>query len=145
MASGGINQWTSPRKLGGISQVSTRFSLCVENDQTDAGRNCQGTKLPSPSQETKLSGANGDREIRIFPVQLTTSRFGNLTRMIHTLMTTHTYILHLNIQHYRYMVTHIARVWINPVRLPILLVVSRTGKMSIFLSESEYLPVLVCA
>ena len=32
------------------------------------------------------------------------------------------------------MVTHIARVWINRVRLPILLVVSRTGKMNISLS-----------
>ena len=30
--------------------------------------------------------------------------------------------------------THTARVWINQVRLPILLVVSRTGKMDIFLS-----------
>ena len=32
------------------------------------------------------------------------------------------------------MVTHIARVWINRVRLPILLVVNRTGKMNISLS-----------
>ena len=32
------------------------------------------------------------------------------------------------------MVTHIARVWINRVRLPILLVVSWTGKMNIPLS-----------
>ena len=32
------------------------------------------------------------------------------------------------------MVTHIARVWINRVRLPILLVVSSTGKMNISLS-----------
>ena len=32
------------------------------------------------------------------------------------------------------MVTHIARLWINPVRLPILLVVSSTGKMNISLS-----------
>ena len=32
------------------------------------------------------------------------------------------------------MVTHVARVWINRVRLPILLVVSRTGKMKISLS-----------
>ena len=32
------------------------------------------------------------------------------------------------------MVTHIARVWINRVRLPILLVVSRTGKTNISLS-----------
>ena len=41
--------------------------------------------LPNPSCETKFSGANGDREIFIFPVQLTTSRIGNLTRLIHTL------------------------------------------------------------
>ena len=37
---------------------------------------------------------NGDREIFIFPVQLTTNRIGNLTRLIHTLlyvMTIHTY------------------------------------------------------
>ena len=26
--------------------------------------------LPNPSRETKFSGANGDREISIFPVQL---------------------------------------------------------------------------
>ena len=32
------------------------------------------------------------------------------------------------------MVTHIARVWINRVRLPVLLVVSSTGKMNISLS-----------
>ena len=52
----------------------------------------------NPSRETKFSGANGDREIVIFfPVQLTTSRIGNLTRLIHTLlhvMTIHTYILY---------------------------------------------------
>ena len=35
------------------------------------------------SRETKFSGANGDREILIFPVQLTTSRIPNLTRLIH--------------------------------------------------------------
>ena len=32
------------------------------------------------SRETKFSGANGDRERFIFPVQLTMSRIGNLTR-----------------------------------------------------------------
>ena len=42
-----------------------------------------GTAKPV-SRETKLSGANGDMEIFIFPVQLTTSRIGNLTRLIHT-------------------------------------------------------------
>ena len=40
---------------------------------------------PNPSRETKFSGANADREIFIFPVQLTTSRVGNLTRLIHIL------------------------------------------------------------
>ena len=38
--------------------------------------------LPNPSREAKFSGANGDREISIFPVQLTTSRIGNLSRLI---------------------------------------------------------------
>ena len=37
------------------------------------------------ARETKFSGANVDREIVIFPVQLTTCRTGNLTRLIHTL------------------------------------------------------------
>ena len=40
---------------------------------------------PNPSRETKFSGANADREMLIFCVQLTTSRVGNLTRLIHTL------------------------------------------------------------
>ena len=47
-----------------------------------------------PIRETKTSGANGDREMFIFPVQLTTSRISNLTRLIHTLlcvMAIHTY------------------------------------------------------
>ena len=43
------------------------------------------TGLPNPSRETKFSSANVDREILIFPVQLTTCRIGNLTRLIHTL------------------------------------------------------------
>ena len=56
-------------------------------------------KLPRIStwyRETKFSGTHGDRGMFIFPVQLTTSRIGNLTRLIHTLlyvMTIHTYIL----------------------------------------------------
>ena len=41
---------------------------------------------PKPSRETKFSGANGDREMFVFPVQLTMSRIGNLTRLIHTLL-----------------------------------------------------------
>ena len=41
--------------------------------------------LPNSSRETKISGANRDRENIIFPVQLTTSRIGNPTRLILTL------------------------------------------------------------
>ena len=58
-----------------------------------AGR--RGTGRPNPSRETKFSYVNGDRDIFIFPVQLTTSRIGNLTRLNHNLlsvMTIHTYI-----------------------------------------------------
>ena len=43
------------------------------------------------------------------------------------------YIKHFHIMH-ACMVTHIARVWINRVRLPVLHVVSWTGKMNISLS-----------
>ena len=39
----------------------------------------------NPSRETKFSGAKTDREIFIFPAQLTTYSIGNLTRLIHTL------------------------------------------------------------
>ena len=58
------------------------------DEQADAGRDA--------SRETKFSGTHGNMGISIFPVQLTTSRIGNLTRLIHTLlyvMTMHTYIL----------------------------------------------------
>ena len=50
--------------------------------QADTGRDCR-TRLA----RQKFSGANADGEILIFPVQLTTRRFGNLTRLIHTLAT----------------------------------------------------------
>ena len=52
-----------------------------------------GTAEPV-SRDQILRHARGQRNI-IFPVQLTTSRIGNLTRLIHTLlyvMTIHTYI-----------------------------------------------------
>ena len=56
-----------------------QIQLAYGNEQADAGRagrNCF---------TTKSSGTNEDREIFIFPVQLTTSRIGNLTRLILTL------------------------------------------------------------
>ena len=49
-----------------------------------AGR--RGTGRPNPSRETKFSGVDGDRKMYIFPVRLTASRIGNLTRLIHTLL-----------------------------------------------------------
>ena len=41
MADDGTNKWTPPRKSGGIPLVSTTFSLSIENEQTDAGRDDQ--------------------------------------------------------------------------------------------------------
>ena len=61
------------------------------NEHADEGSR---TGLPNPSRGTKFSGADADREILIFPVQLTTCWIGNLTRLIHTLalcVTVHTY------------------------------------------------------
>ena len=49
------------------------------DEQADAGRTAE------PVSRDQFSGVNADREIYIFPVQLTTSRIGNLTRSIHTL------------------------------------------------------------
>ena len=52
--------------------------------------------MPNPSRETKFSGTNADREIFIFHVHLTTSRIGNLARLMLPLvicvMTIHPYI-----------------------------------------------------
>ena len=50
------------------------------DEQADAGRDCR-TRL----RVTKVSGANADRGILFFRVQLTTCRIGNLTRLIHSL------------------------------------------------------------
>ena len=47
-----------------------------------------------PVSRDQISGANGDREIFTFPVQLTTNRIVNLTQLILTLAMcdNHTYI-----------------------------------------------------
>ena len=57
-----------------------QIQLEYGDDQAAAGRDC-----PHPSRDTKLSGANADREVFIFLVKLTTSRIGNLTRLVRTL------------------------------------------------------------
>ena len=54
-------------------QIQPKF----ENEQADT------TGLPNSSHETKLPGANADRKVFIFPVQLTTSRSGKLPRLIY--------------------------------------------------------------
>ena len=56
--------------------LSTRFSLSMEMSRLTR----DGTA--NPSRENKFSGTHGDREIFIFPVQLTTSRIGNLARFL---------------------------------------------------------------
>ena len=51
------------------------------------------TRDGTAEPETKFSGTYGDKGIFIFTVELTTSRIGNLTRLVHTLlyvMTIHT-------------------------------------------------------
>ena len=80
------------RKSGGIPLViSTRFSLSME-----MSRLTRETGLPKPSSETKFSGANGNREIFIFPVQL--SRIGSLTRLI---LTVAIYVMAIHVEVYR--------------------------------------------
>ena len=66
----------------------------IRPEYGDEQVNAEGTA--EPVSRDKFSGANANREIFVFPVQLTTSRIGNLTRLIHTLaiMCDYTYILH---------------------------------------------------
>ena len=67
-------------ELGRDPVIKHQIQLEYGDEEADAGR------LPNPSREIKFSGANADREDFIFPqVQLTTSRIGNLTRLILTL------------------------------------------------------------
>ena len=83
--------------------MSIRFSLSVENEQAGAGRDGR-TRVASINYQARERGRQGNiREISIFPVQLTTGRISNFTRLIYI---------------------YVARVWINWVRLPVLHVVS---------------------
>ena len=64
--------------------------------QPEYGDEQAGAGRDGRTRETKFSDVNGDREIFIFPVQLTTSRIGNHTRLILTLakcLAMHTYIM----------------------------------------------------
>ena len=54
------------------------------DEQADPGRNCRRTRLAKPNFQ--FSSANADRELLFFPVQLTTSRIGSLTRLVHIIL-----------------------------------------------------------
>ena len=66
-------------ELGRNPVSNIRFSLTMEMSRLTR----DGTA--EPVSRDQFSGTYGDRGILIFPVQLTTSRIGNLTRLIHTL------------------------------------------------------------
>ena len=71
-----------------MPRVSTRFSVSIENEQANTRRDSQ-TCLAKPNSQAR-TGAR-----KIFPVQLTMNRIGNLTRLVCTLlcvMTTHVYV-----------------------------------------------------
>ena len=68
-----------------LNQIQPEYG----DEQADAGRDCR----------TRFARrANGDREVFIFPVQLTTSRIGNLTRLVlfllYVMTSIHIYIYH---------------------------------------------------
>ena len=64
------------RKAGGMHPANkNHISLSAENKRTDAGRDCR-TRLARPHSQARTYA---DREIFIFPIQLTTGRTGNLT------------------------------------------------------------------
>ena len=80
MAYGGSNkQMDTDADLGRDPGSKHQIQPECRDEQADAGRDYRN-RLARP-----FSGANGYREIFIFLVQMTTSRIGDLTRLIHTL------------------------------------------------------------
>ena len=83
-------------ELGRIPVSKYQIQSEYLNEQADAGRD-----LPNLFRDIQFSGANEDWEVFVFPVQLTTSRIGNLTRLILTraiyVMTIHPYIQYLTV------------------------------------------------
>ena len=69
-------------ELGRNPVSKHRVQLEYGDEQADAGRDCR-TRLARPNSRGERT--NADREIFIFPVQLTTCRIANLTWLIHTL------------------------------------------------------------
>ena len=60
---------------------ASKHQIQTENEKAHAGRDGR-TRLATPNY---LARTGTDREIFVFPVQLTTSRIGNLTRLIKSL------------------------------------------------------------
>ena len=69
----------------GRNPVSTHQIQPVEygDEQADAGRDCR-IRLSRPNSQARTRTGK-----LVFPVQLTTSRIGNLTRLMHTLAICH--------------------------------------------------------
>ena len=82
----------------GIAPTESYIHLQIQSMGMEMSRLTRDGTAKTISRETKFSGANGDRDIFIFPVQLTASRIGNLTRLIHTLAICdkHTYIYYIS-------------------------------------------------
>ena len=83
MAYGGLNKYMDAAAELGRNPVSKHH---IQPQGYGKWEGWCGTERLNPSRETKFSGTYGDRGIFIFSVQLTTSRIGNLTRFIHTLL-----------------------------------------------------------
>ena len=81
------------RRRGNREGSNTRFSL----SSMEMSRLTRDGTTADPSREAKFSRANKDREIFIFPIQLTTCKIGNFTRLILlflNVMTIHTTYIH---------------------------------------------------
>ena len=68
-----------------IHTLLYKYVMIIHTVSMEMSRLTRDGTTAEPFRETKFLGANGDREIIIFPVQLTTSRIGNLIRLIPTL------------------------------------------------------------
>ena len=63
-------KWTPPRTSGKIPGVSTRFSLNIENEQTDAGRDGRTCLTRPNSQARTATGKNSFSLFSLFDVIL---------------------------------------------------------------------------
>ena len=91
MAYGGLNKYIDAAAELGRNPVSKhQIQSEYGDEQVDSGQDCR-TRLARPNSQARTRTGK-----YFFPIQLTTSRIGSLTRLIHTLAMCddHTYILH---------------------------------------------------